>query len=73
MWVCREGESGRNEFLRGPFALFGMRNGAKLVRNLGKPVLFLRHSFRSIYRKLFTYINKMQRIPKIYTVYSATP
>ena len=55
VWVCREGESGRNEFLRGPFALFGMRNGAKLVRNLGKPVLFLRHSFlQSIVNYLLT-------------------
>ncbi|MDB1979555.1 hypothetical protein PMZ73_17135 [[Clostridium] symbiosum] len=24
---CREGESGRNELLRGPFALFGVRIG----------------------------------------------
>ena len=31
-----EGESGRNELLRGPFALFGVRNSAKLVRNLAK-------------------------------------
>ncbi len=31
-----EGESGRNELLRGPFALFGVRIGAKLVRNLAK-------------------------------------
>ncbi len=34
--VGREGESGRNELLRGPFALFGVRIGAKLVRNLAK-------------------------------------
>ena len=32
MW----GESGRNELLRGPFALFGVRNSAKLVRDLAK-------------------------------------
>ena len=32
----REGESGRNELLRGPFALFGVRNSAKLVRDLAK-------------------------------------
>ena len=31
-----EGESGRNEMLRGPFALFGVRIGAKLVRDLAK-------------------------------------
>ena len=31
-----EGESGRNELLRGPFALFGVRNSAKLVRDLAK-------------------------------------
>ncbi|GAA6438313.1 hypothetical protein K150096H7_20660 [[Clostridium] symbiosum] len=31
-----EGESGRNELLRGPFALFGVRIGAKLVRDLAK-------------------------------------
>ena len=31
-----KGESGRNEFLRGPFALFGVRSGTKLVRNLAK-------------------------------------
>ena len=31
-----EGESGRNELLRGPFALFGVRGSAKLVRNLAK-------------------------------------
>ena len=31
-----KGESGRNELLRGPFALFGVRIGAKLVRNLAK-------------------------------------
>ena len=31
-----EGESGRNELLRGPFALFGVRISAKLVRNLAK-------------------------------------
>ena len=31
-----EGESGRNELLRGPFALFGVRIGAKLVRELAK-------------------------------------
>ena len=30
------GESGRNELLRGPFALFGVRISAKLVRNLAK-------------------------------------
>ena len=30
------GESGRNELLRGPFALFGVRIGAKLVRGLAK-------------------------------------
>ena len=30
------GESGRNELLRGPFALFGVRGSAKLVRNLAK-------------------------------------
>ena len=33
---CREGESGRNELLRGPFALFGVRSSAKLVRDLAK-------------------------------------
>ena len=32
MW----GESGRNELLRGPFALFGVRSSAKLVRDLAK-------------------------------------
>ena len=32
----REGESGRNELLRGPFALFGVRNSAKLVKDLAK-------------------------------------
>ena len=32
----REGESGRNELLRGPFALFGVRSSAKLVRDLAK-------------------------------------
>ena len=32
----REGESGRNELLRGPFALFGVRISAKLVRNLAE-------------------------------------
>ena len=31
-----KGESGRNELLRGPFALFGVRISAKLVRNLAK-------------------------------------
>ena len=30
------GESGRNELLRGPFALVGVRISAKLVRNLAK-------------------------------------
>ena len=42
-WVFRlrgrlavEGESGRNGLLRGPFALFGVRSSAKLVRNLAK-------------------------------------
>lgn len=30
-----EGESGRNELLRGPFALFGVRS-ARLVRDLAK-------------------------------------
>ena len=42
-WVFRplgrlvvKGESGRNELLRGPFALFGVRNSAKLVRDLAK-------------------------------------
>ena len=30
------GESGRNGLLRGPFALFGVRNSAKLVRDLAK-------------------------------------
>ena len=34
--VGREGESGRNELLRGPFALFGVRSSAKLVRDLAK-------------------------------------
>lgn len=28
------GESGQNEFLRGPLALFGVRSGARLVKNL---------------------------------------
>ena len=43
VWVFRprgklvvEGESGRNELLRGPFALFGVRSSAKLVRDLAK-------------------------------------
>ncbi|PKB54422.1 hypothetical protein CRH03_04350 [Clostridium sp. HMb25] len=31
-----EGGSRRNELLRGPFALFGVRISAKLVRNLAK-------------------------------------
>ena len=31
-----DGESGRNELLRGPFALFGVRSSAKLVRDLAK-------------------------------------
>ena len=31
-----EGESGRNELLRGPFALFGVRISAKLVRDLAE-------------------------------------
>ena len=31
-----EGESGRNELLRGPFALFGVRSSAKLVGDLAK-------------------------------------
>ena len=31
-----DGESGRNEVLRGPFALFGVRISAKLVRDLAK-------------------------------------
>ena len=31
-----KGESGRNELLRGLFALFGVRISAKLVRNLAK-------------------------------------
>ncbi|RGY59111.1 hypothetical protein DXA34_10815 [[Clostridium] symbiosum] len=30
------GKSGRNELLRGLFALFGVRSGSKLVRNLVK-------------------------------------
>ena len=30
------GESGRNELLQGPFALFGVRISAKLVRDLAK-------------------------------------
>ena len=30
------GESGRNELLRGPFAIFGVRISAKLVRDLAK-------------------------------------
>ena len=30
------GESGRNELLRGPFALFGVRSSARLVRDLAK-------------------------------------
>ena len=34
-WLWR-GESGRNELLRGPFALFGVRISAKLVRDLAK-------------------------------------
>ena len=34
--VVMEGESGRNELLRGPFALFGVRISAKLVRDLAK-------------------------------------
>ena len=33
---CGGGESGRNELLQGPFALFGVRNSAKLVRDLAK-------------------------------------
>ncbi|BDF25782.1 hypothetical protein CE91St65_36620 [[Clostridium] symbiosum] len=31
-----EGESGRNELLRGTFALFGVRSSAKLVKDLAK-------------------------------------
>ena len=34
-WLWR-GESGRNELLREPFALFGVRISAKLVRDLAK-------------------------------------
>ena len=34
--IVVRGESGRNEFLRGPFALFGVRSSAKLVRDLAK-------------------------------------
>ena len=34
--VVAKGESGRNELLRGPFALFGVRSSAKLVRDLAK-------------------------------------
>ena len=34
-WLWR-GDSGRNELLRGPFALFGVRNSAKLVKDLAK-------------------------------------
>ena len=34
--LVAEGKSGRNELLRGPFALFGVRNSAKLVRDLAK-------------------------------------
>jgi len=34
--LVAEGESGRNELLRGPFALFGVRISAKLVRDLAK-------------------------------------
>ena len=30
--VVVEGESGRNELLRGPFALFGVRSSAKLEK-----------------------------------------
>ena len=36
MKVVVRGESGRNELLRGPFALFGVRSSAKLVRDLSK-------------------------------------
>ena len=37
LWeVIAEGESGRNELLRGPFALFGVRSSVKLVRDLAK-------------------------------------
>ena len=34
--VVAKGESGRNELLRGPFALFGVRISAKLVRDLAE-------------------------------------
>ena len=37
-----EGESGRNEFLRGPFALFEAHSRAKFVRNL------IKHGWASI-------------------------
>ena len=34
--IVVRGESGRNELLRGPFALFGVRSSAKLVKDLAK-------------------------------------
>ena len=34
--IVVRGESGRNEFLRGPFALFEAHSRAKFVRNLIK-------------------------------------
>ena len=42
MKVVVRGESGRNEFLRGPFALFEAHSRAKFVRNL------IKHGWASI-------------------------
>ncbi|RGY57846.1 hypothetical protein DXA34_13205 [[Clostridium] symbiosum] len=36
MKIVVKGESGQNEFLRGPLALFGVRSSAKLVKDLAK-------------------------------------
>ena len=40
--IVVRGESGRNEFLRGPFALFEAHSRAKFVRNL------IKHGWASI-------------------------
>ena len=49
-----EGESGRNEFLRGPFALFEAHSRAKFVRNLieGGDLCAERTGYRSGFSQL---------------------
>ena len=52
-----EGESGRNELLRGPFALFGVRSGAMQISTVR-----INYNKSELIQKYCLYINEIHTI-----------